>query len=326
MRGRDAFRAGIAALVALAAAAAPLAAQEHYPGRTVTLISPQSAGTAMDVLARLYAEALPKLISGLFVVLNRPGAGGVVAAQAVATAPADGYTLATANSGHAILGVLNKSLPFDPLRDFAGIAMVGETPALVVVPPALGVHTLKEFVVLAKAKPGTINYGSAGVGTATHMAGAYFAYKAGIEMVHVPYKSGSELIADLVAGRIQATFAPPAFVLAMLREGKLLALGVSSPTPLNDPLEAPSARTAGIDYDYSTWYGFLAPAKTPAPILATLSQAFAKASEDPDLAAKVVAQGIVPRVKLLGEFDAHIRDEVARLGPVLNALGPKVKD
>jgi len=316
----------IAVFIAFLAAAAPVAAQDRYPSRTVTLISPQSPGTAMDVLARLYAEALPRQLGGSFVVLNRPGAGGVIAAQAVATAPADGYTLATANSGHAILGVLNKNLPFDPMRDFAGIAMVGETPALIVVTPALGVRTLRAFIDLAKAKPGTINYGSAGVGTATHIAGAYFAHQAGIEMVHIPYKSGSELIADLVAGRIQAAFSPPAFVLAMLREGKLLALGVSAPAPLHEPIEVASARAAGIDYDYATWYGFLAPAKTAPAILEALSRAISVASEDPELKAKVLAQGITPRVKPLGAFDAHIRDEVARLGPVLDALGPRVNN
>jgi tripartite-type tricarboxylate transporter receptor subunit TctC len=316
--------ATVTVLVALAAS--PVAAQERYPSRTVTLISPQSPGTAMDVLARLYAEALPHSIGGAFVVLNRPGGGGVVAAQAVATAAPDGYTLVTANSGHAILGVLNKNLPFDPLRDFAGIAMVGETPALIVVTPALGVHTLQEFVALARAKPGTINYGSAGVGTSTHIAGAYFAYKAGIEMVHVPYKSGSELIADLVAGRIQATFSPPAFVLAMVREGKLLPLAVSSPEAMRDPVEVPSARMAGIDYDYSTWYGFMAPAKTPPAILETLARAIATAGEDPVLGAKVSMQGITPRIKTGRAFDAHVRDEVARLGPVLDAVGSKLKD
>ena len=320
------MRRAFAVVMFLLAAAAPLAAQEHYPSRTVTLISPQSAGTAMDVLARLYAEALPRQLGASFVVLNRPGAGGVIAAQAVATAPPDGYTLATANSGHAILGVLNKNLPFDPVRDFAAISMVGEAPALIVVTPALRVHTLQAFIDLAKARPGTINYGSAGVGTATHLAGAYFAHVAGIAMVHIPYKSGSELIADLIAGRIQAVFAPPAFVLAMLREGKLLALGVSAPAPLRDPIEVPSARSANIDYEYSTWYGFLAPAKTSPAILEALSGAIAVASQDPELKAKVLAQGITPRVKPLGDFDAHIRNEVARLGPILDALGPKVNN
>src|SRR5262249_15575526 len=153
--------------------------------------------------------------------------GGLIAAQSVATAVPDGYTISAANSGHAILGVMNKTLPFDPVRDFATISMVGETPAVIVISPALGVRTLKEFVDLARAKPGMIKYGSAGLGSATHIAGAYFAHQAGIQMVHVPYRSGAENISDMIAGRVEAVFAPPAFTLAMLKEGKLLALGVA---------------------------------------------------------------------------------------------------
>jgi tripartite-type tricarboxylate transporter receptor subunit TctC len=296
-------------------------AQAQYPNRTVTLVSPQSPGTTMDVLARLYAERLSQRLNASFIVANRPGAGGIIAGQAVATAAPDGYTLAVANSGHAILGALNKNLPFDPVKDFAAISMIGDTPSLVVVIPALGVRTLKEFVDLAKAKPGKINYSSAGVGTATHIAGAYFAYKAGIEMVHIPYKSGSDGIADMLAGRVETVFAPAAFTLSLLKDGKLLALAVSSSTPLREPLEVPSARSANIDYEYSTWYGFLAPAKTPRSVIDTLNRAIAEVSADPELKAKMLAQGVTPNLKPPADFDSHIRGEMDRLQPVLDAIG-----
>jgi tripartite-type tricarboxylate transporter receptor subunit TctC len=309
---------GVAA--ALLAGPAPLAAQTPYPARTVTLVSPQSPGTAMDVLARLYAEKLAQKLGTPFVVSNRPGAGGIIAAQTVATAAADGYNVLVANSGHPILGALNKKLPFNPTADFTPIAMIGETPSLVVVIPELGVNTLRDFVALAKAKPGEIKYSSAGIGTATHIAGAYFARQAGIQMLHIPYKSGSDGIADMLAGRVETVFAPAAFTLSLLQARKLLALAVSQATDLHDPIEVPSARSAAIDYDYSTWYGFLVSAKTPPAIVATLSQAIAEASEDPELKAKIMAQGISPRFKPPAELSLHIQSEMNRLKPVLDEI------
>jgi tripartite-type tricarboxylate transporter receptor subunit TctC len=197
------------------------------------LWTPLALGTTIDILARLY------------------GGNGCPDGSA-STAPADGYTLLLVNSGNAILGTLNKNLPFDPVRDFASISLIGET-AAVVVPPFLGTRTLKAFVDLARAKQGTINYASAGIGTATHLAGAYFAKQAGIEMVHVPYKTGSALVADLVQGRVQATFSPVAFMLAMLQEGKLPALAVSTRDPMVNPIMVPTALSADIDYEYATW-------------------------------------------------------------------------
>jgi tripartite-type tricarboxylate transporter receptor subunit TctC len=255
------------------------------------------------------------------VVSNRPGAGGLIAAQAVAAAPADGHTLLLVNSGHAILGALNKNLPFDPVRDFAGVSLIGETAAIIAVPPSLGTPTLQAFVDLARAKPRIINYGSAGIGTATHLAGAYFGRQVGIDMVHVPYKTGSALIGDLVENRIQVTFSPAAFTLPMLQDGKLLALAVSSREPMLEPIGVPSALSLSVHYEYATWYGFLAPAKTPAGILETLDRAIAELGRDAELQAKIVAQGIVPRNIGPHGFDAHIRREMDRLEPLLKTIG-----
>jgi tripartite-type tricarboxylate transporter receptor subunit TctC len=307
-------------LVAAIAAVSPAAAQTKYPSRAVTLISPQSAGTTLDAIARLFADRLSAKLGASFVVSNRPGAGGLIAAQAVMNAEPDGYTLALANSGLAILSALNKKLPFDPVQDFTGIAMFGETPALVVVSPGLGVRTLREFVDLAKSKPGKLSYNSAGIGSATHIAGAYFAHQAGVDLQHIPYRSGSEGIADTIAGRVDALFAPAAFVLPLLREGKLLALGVSSTTPITEPIAVPSARSAGVDYVYSTWYGLLAPAKTPRDVIEILSRAIAEISKEPDVQEKLKAQGITPDLKITKDFDAYIRNDMARLKPVLDAI------
>lgn len=309
-----------AVLTGLVCLCPPARAQDHYPSRLITVIAPITAGTTIDILARLYADRLSKRFGQQVVVVNRPGAGGLIAAQAVASSPPDGYTLIFVNSGHTILGALNKNLPFDPVRDFAGVSLVGEAPTIVTVPPALDVSNLKEFVARAKARPGTINYGSAGIGTATHLAGAYFALKTDTNLVHIPYTVSATIIADMLGGRIQASFVPAAFVLPLLQDGRLRALAVSAREPVTDPIRIPTALSQGIDYQNATWYGILAPAKTPKAILQSLSQAISEVGKDPELQAKIRAQGIDPRDIELEKFDLHIQADMARLDPLLKAI------
>jgi tripartite-type tricarboxylate transporter receptor subunit TctC len=309
-----------AVLTGLVCLCPPVRAQDHYPSRLITVIAPITAGTTIDILARLYADRLSKRFGQQVVVVNRPGAGGLIAAQAVASSPPDGYTLIFVNSGHTILGALNKNLPFDPVRDFAGVSLVGEAPTIVTVPPALDVSNLKEFVARAKARPGTINYGSAGIGTATHLAGAYFALKTDTDLVHIPYTVSATIIADMLGGRIQASFVPAAFVLPLLQDGRLRALAVSAREPVTDPIRIPTALSQGIDYQNATWYGILAPAKTPKAILQSLSQAISEVGKDPELQAKIRAQGIDPRDIELEKFDLHIQADMARLDPLLKAI------
>jgi tripartite-type tricarboxylate transporter receptor subunit TctC len=312
----------VAAALAIAlAVCAPVRSQDQYPSRLLTIVVPLTPGTTIDILARLYADSLSKRLGQQVVVANRPGAGGLIGAQAVASAPADGYTVLLANSGHAILGTLNKNLPFDPVGDFAGVALIGDAPTLVNVAPSLGVRSLQEFVARARAKPGAINYGSAGIGTATHLAGAYFALRTGTDLVHVPYTVSSTIIADLLGGRIQATFAPAAFTLPLLQDGRLLALAVAADEPIREPIAVPTAASAGVDYQNATWYGFLAPGKTPSSVLQTLHDAIVAVSQDPGLMEKIKVQGITPRSIGLRDFDAHIRKDMDRLVPLLKSIG-----
>jgi tripartite-type tricarboxylate transporter receptor subunit TctC len=310
-------------IIAMACLAVTARARDGYPSRLITIVAPITGGTTIDILARLYADKLARHFGEQIVVLNRGGAGGVIGAQAVAAAAPDGHTLLFANSGHAILGTLNKNLPFDPVADFAGVSLVGEAPAIVVVPASLGVTKLKDFVALAKSKPGEINYGSAGIGTSTHLAGAYFARQAGIEMVHVPYSVSATIIADLLGGRIQASFVPIAFVLPLLQDGQLRALAVAAKEPVAAPVAIPTALSQGIDYQYATWYGVLAPAKTPMNVLEALNMAFADAGKDPDLQTKIRIQGIEPRHVGLKAFDAYIRNDMARVVPLLESMSEK---
>src|SRR5262249_50507602 len=291
-------------------------AQEQFPNHPITLVAPISPGTAIDILARLYAARLSQILGQSVVVLNKPGAGGIVGAEFVAGANADGYTLLFANSGHSILSLLNKSLRFDPIKDFAGVTQVGAAPAIAVVPAKLGVGDLKAFIALAKAKPGQLNYGSAGIGTSTHLAGAYFAAQTGIEIVHIPYTVSSNIISDMMGGQIQASFVPLAFVLAHLQNGSLRALGVGADEAITEPVRIPTAISQGIDYRYTTWYGILAPARTPAPVMRKLADTIAKASEDPVLRKKIEAQGIVPQTRTLAAFDSYVGDDIERLAPL----------
>lgn len=314
----------IVSLLVLGCLAGPALAQDRYPTHPIQVVVALAAATTADIIARLYAEKLGARLGQAVVVQNRPGAGGTIASQAVAVANPDGYTILMTNSAHSINPALYASLPYDSLRDFAGITLVAESPALVVINPNFGARTLKEFIALAKQKPGTINYGSAGVGTATHLAGAYFASLAGVQLVHVPYKTSPDLITDLLTGRIQATFVPPAFLLSQIRDGKLLALATSTRESMRAPLEVPSARdAAGIDYEYGTWYGFLAPAKAPQAVLDILSRNMRQIADDKDVREKYRAQGVLPRTIALREFDAYIKADMDKLGPVVKASGAK---
>jgi tripartite-type tricarboxylate transporter receptor subunit TctC len=320
-RARSCAFASALALAIVFAAGALAAAQERYPSRPITVVVPSTPGTTMDILARLFAEPVSRRFARQVIVSNRSGAGGLIGAEVVANAPPDGHTVLLANSGHAILGTLNKSLPFDPIADFAGVCLVGEALTLVTVSPSLGVRTLREFVSLAKAKPGALNYGSAGLGTATHLAGAYFALQTGTELVHVPYTVSQTIITDLLGGRIHVTFAPEAFTLPLLADGRLLALAVADNEPIREPIQVPTARSAGVDYQNSTWYGFLAPAKTPRAVLETLHAAIADIGKDPDIQARIRIQGIAPQSIGLRDFDTHVRRDMARLAPLLAAIG-----
>jgi len=311
----------VAALLLASLAIAPHArAQDQFPNHPITLVAPISPGTAIDILARLYADRLSQILGQSVVVLNKPGAGGIVGAEFVAGANADGYTLLFANSGHSILSLLNKSLRFDPIKDFAGVIQVGAAPAIAVVPARLGVADLKEFIALAKAKPGQLNYGSAGIGTSTHLAGAYFAAQTGIDIVHIPYTVSSNIISDMMGGQIQASFVPLAFVLAHLQNGSLRALGVGADEPIAEPVSIPTAISQGVDYRYTTWYGILAPAKTPAAVRKRLADAIAKAGEDAGLRKKVEQQGIVPQTRMLEAFDSYVAEDVRRLAPLTVGL------
>ncbi|RZL88333.1 MAG: tripartite tricarboxylate transporter substrate binding protein [Variovorax sp.] len=316
--------------LALCVSQVQVQAQAHdavpYPTRPLKLVVPLTPGTTTDQVAREFADRMAKKLGQPVVVDNKPGAGGVIAAQAVAKAAPDGYTILLINSQHAINPSAYDSMPYDTLRDFTGIALVADAPAVIAVPTELGVRNLAEFIAMAKKRPGEFNYGSSGIGSQTHLAGAYFANQAGVVMTHVPYRSSSEVTTDLVTNRIQSVFTPPAFVLGQIREGKLKALAVTGPERLSLLSDVPTTTEAGLPgYQFATWFGFIAPSKVPPQIVSQLARTMKAVLDDPTLKQKFADQGLTPRLLMLEEFDTYIKSEMDRLGPIVKASGVQEK-
>jgi tripartite-type tricarboxylate transporter receptor subunit TctC len=299
---------------------------DKYPSRPIRMLVPNTAGSTSDVVARMFADRLAPRIGQPVVVENKPGAGGLIAAQAAAKSPPDGYTILFVNSQHAINPAAYEKLPYDTLRDFEGIVLVGDTPSVITVAPQLGVRTVGEFIALAKRRPGELAYASGGVGSQTHLSGAYFASLAGISISHVPYRSASEVLNDLVSNRTQATFAPAAYLLGQIQAGKLQPLAVTGRQRLSMLPSVPTVSEAALpDYEFTTWLGFIAPAKTPPHVMATLARELKAIAEDPTTKQKFAEQGITPRILALKDFDAYIKSEVTRLSPIVVASGVKEK-
>jgi tripartite-type tricarboxylate transporter receptor subunit TctC len=312
------------AAVLLAALSALSYAQDNYPSRPIRFISTGSPGTALDVLSRLYADKFSQRLGQQVVVENRGGAGGTIASQAVAKAPPDGYTFLIVNNAHAINPTLYASLPYDTLKEFASVALLADSPAVVAASPELGVKTLKELIALAKSKPGSINYGSGGVGTSVHIVSEYFAAQAGISLVHVPYKQMGELNSDFMSGRIQLVLGPIVFHLPHLRAGRHVPLAVTSTERVPLLPDVPTVAEAGVPgFEYGTWYGLIAPANTPKPVLDVVAREVLQANDQPDVRERMASQGLVPKRMVLADFDAFVRAEIEKLGRIVKASGAK---
>ena len=313
----------IAALL-LSAAAALCLAQDGYPSRPIRFISSGSPGTALDILSRLYADKLSSRLGQQVIVENRGGAGGTIATQAVAKAAPDGYTFLIVNNAHAINPTLYATLPYDTLKEFSAVALLADSPAIVAASPELGVKTLKELIALARQKPGTINYGSGGVGTSVHIVSEYLAAQAGIRLVHVPYKQMGELNSDLMSGRIQLVLGPVVFHLPHIRAGRHVPLAVTSSERLPLLADVPTVAEAGVPgFEYGTWYGLMAPAQTPRPVLETIAREVLHANDQTDVRERMAGQGLVPKRVVLGQYDEFIRAEIEKLGRIVRASGAK---
>jgi tripartite-type tricarboxylate transporter receptor subunit TctC len=323
------FTAGLSLAFAVSTAACftghtESAAAQTYPVRPIRIVVPQSAGGSTDLVARPLAQRLADGLGHSVVVDNRPGAGSTIGTDLVAKAAPDGYTLLAVAASFTMSPSLYKSLPFDPVRDFAPITLLSSLPNIMVVHPSLPVKSVKELIALAKARPGQLNHGSSGVATGTHMSIELFKYLTGIKMVHVPYKGGAPSVTALISGEVHLTFATISTALPHVKSGKLRALAVSTARRSPAAPEVPTIAESGVlGYDYASWIGLLAPAKTPPSIITRLNAVSVKAVHTPEIRAVFAAEGSEPVGNSPEQFDGIIKSEVARWRQVVNAAGIK---
>lgn len=297
---------------------------QAYPSKPVRVIVPFTPGSGIDVFTRPIMQKLAELWGQPVLVENRVGAGGTVGTGLVAKSPPDGYTLLV-NSVAFVQGpALYASLPYDIQKDFVGISPLVSSPYVLVAAPAAGVRTVAELVAAAKARPGQLNFGSTGIGTGTHLVAEKFKHAAGIDVVHVPYKGGPEVNLDTITGRVTYWFPPPGIALSHIREGKLLALGVSSAQRSSLLPDVPTIAEAGVSgFEDKIWYGMWAPAGTPAGLVEKLSYDVARVLAAPDLRERLARLGAEPMIMTLGEFARFARNEMDDSARIIKTAGIK---
>ena len=280
-----------------------------------------AAGGATDLAARFLAQKLSETIGQPVVVENRPGAASTLASELVARGPADGYTLLFANATVAMPSLF-ANLSFDVRKDLAPVSLVGYGPLVMVAHPSLPVKSVKELTALAKRKPGMLNYGSAGVGSMTHLGMALFISMTNVDVVHIPYKGSAPASIGVLTGEAQLMFTSPAAVMAQMREGRLRPLAVSGTTRSAVLPDVPTLAEAGLSgYDATSWYGMLAPAATPPTAIARLGDEAVKALRSTDLRERLLAQGIEPARGGVEEFRPYLGSEIAKWAKVIKAAG-----
>lgn len=292
---------------------------QGYPARVVRLVVPFTAGSGSDTVGRLIAGGLTQIFGQQVVVENRAGASGIIGTEFAAKALSDGHTLLLINQAHAANVTLQSKLPYDQLRDFAAVTQLVTAPALVVVHPSLPVKSIPELVKLAQAKPGAINYSTAGTGTPTFIATKLFKVQTGIDMLEVPYKGGGEALTAVIAGETSVYFSPLAVALPHIgKQGRLRALAVTAAKRVSLLPEYPTVAETGYpDYQYGNWYGLEVPAKTPKEIITVIHNAAVSALNNPGLSKRFAELGYVSIGDQPDEFAAHIKSEIDKLAKFL---------
>ncbi len=295
-----------------------------YPTKPVRVIVAFTPGGATDIIARTLMPRLAELWGQPVVVENRPGAGGSLAAQIVARAPADGATLLVHSSGYSINAALNPALPYDPRRDFVEVAPLASQAQALVVNPASGIRSVAELIAAAKAKPGEVTYGSSGIGSGAHFNAEKFRIAAGIEVLHIPYKGGAEAINDTVAGRLAFTFNTLSLALPYIRDGRLLVLGVSSTQRSSLLPEAPTiAESALPGYEFTFWNGLWAPAGTPPAIVEQIARDLAQIVATAEVRERLARLGAEPMSMTPAEFARFVRAETEAAERIVRLSGIK---
>ena len=313
----------IALVAASLTAFGAAAAESGYPSKPIRMLVGFSPGGGTDVAARIIGKKLGEMWNQQVVVDNRAGAGGLLAFEMAAKANPDGYTLLATSPSFAIQPGLAAKLPYDPIRDFAPVTQASASPYLLVLYPGVEAKNVKELVALAKANPRKLNYASGGIGSAQHLTAELFRLKAGIDIVHVPYK-GAVSVPDVIAGRVQLLFSGLPQALAHVQAGRLRALGVTTPQRSPAVPDVPTIAEAGVPgFDVTIWYGILATGGTPRPVLEKLNAGFTQAIRSPDVRQQLAGMGLEPVGNPSAEFAAKVRSELKQWAEVVKRAGIK---
>jgi len=299
---------------------------DNYPSRSIRIVVPFAAGGTSDLVTRILGQALSTELKTPVVVDNRPGAGGNIGSELVAHSTPDGYTLLMGTvATHGINATLYKKMPFDPVKDFAPVSLVASTPSVLEVTPSLPVKSVQELIAYAKAHPGKLYFGSAGNGSSHHLAGELFDTMAHVKMTHVPYRGTAAAVTDTISGQVQVIFDTLPSAIPFVKSGRLRALAVTSPQRDPSLPDLPTISESGLPgYEVGSWYGLLAPAGTPAPIVEKLSKVVAQLVRRPDIKQKLLERGATPVGDTPAEFASYINSELKKWAPIVRASGARV--
>ena len=329
--GRWTVAARTLTLIAVAAIVAPgwhapVWAQSAYPSRPIRIISPFAPGGGNDVLCRAVAQKLAENLKQQVLVENRPGANGIIGTEAAARSAPDGYTIILIPSGHAVNATLYRKLPYDSIRDFTPLTLVGSSPLVLAVHPSVPAKNVKELAALAKARPGQFTYGSAGVGSSGHLAGAQFETMTGTKLVHIPYKGMGLVVSDLIGGQVTLTFGTSLSVVPQVRSGKLRALATTGAQRSPALPDLPTVAESGIPgYEASLWYAFVGPARLPPEIVHRLNSEIVAVLGLPDVRERLASQGVDVRSSTPEEFGRLLASDLERWARVVQRAGVRVE-
>jgi tripartite-type tricarboxylate transporter receptor subunit TctC len=312
----------MAACLAFAFAHAGAWAQQAYPAKAVRIISPFAPGGGNDVICRIIAPRLGEVFKQQVLVDNRPGANGIVGTEAAARATPDGYTIVLIPSGHAVNASLYKKLPYDSVKDFTALSLVGSSPLIVAMHPSVPTKNMRALIALAKAQPGELTYGSAGVGSSGHLAGALFETMTGTKMVHVPYKGMGLVVTDLIGGQVSLTFGTSASVMPQVRAGRLRALATTGARRSPAFPHIPTVAESGLPgYEASLWYGFVGPALMPGEVIERLNSAIVAVLKQQAVRERLTEAGLDTRSSTPEEFSRVLLADLERWAKIVQQAG-----
>ncbi len=320
---RRLLAAALSGLTALVLAAPALG--QTFPNKPIKIVVPYTPGGPTDIAARIVGQKLAEAMGQPVIIENKPGAGGNIGADAVAKAAADGYTLLLVTTGHTINPTLYPKMTYDLKKDLAPVSQLTSGPMVVAVTPSLGVNSIKELIALAKAKPGTLNFASAGNGSSTHLAPELFSMMAGIKMNHIPYKGSAPALSDVVAGNAQVAFDFMTSAMPFVRSGKLKGLATTGATRSPAAPELPTVAEAGVPgFEVIGWNGVMAPAGTPPEVIARLNAEIKKALNLPEVKDRIAAMGSSAYWNTPADFGNYVQAETAKWGKVVKASGARI--